>query len=127
MAGSQKIWTKEEVTRLLKSSDYSVKRALLALYSLQTTDEQTSLNTFHSNSRGFNAFDAPGFSSYAKTILQGYDLCESTIKKIRPRILKYVGQLITFVNNGEKLPLSYKRHLRRICPYKNRREDIYCV
>lgn len=96
-------WTKEAIKERLLRSDRQVWRAVVAIYRLQTADEQVGDDTRHDNGIGFNSFDARLMSSFAKLIMRWEALPPgnrrpsplSTVQMItaRAKITKYAGQL----------------------------------
>lgn len=97
-------WTENSIVALLNSNDRAVERAILFLYSQQTSDERVTSSTRHDNARGFSAADASRGSYYARWIL-GYDrqgnrrypnrrLTGSHLDKARDMVLKYRRQLL---------------------------------
>lgn len=92
------MWSKESIRTLLNTNDKAVARAILALYSRQTADEQQSENTKHQNNIGFNAFDSKIMSSFAKTLHTKKILSEKQIACSRKLLQKYAGQLASIAN-----------------------------
>lgn len=84
---------KEQIKSLLLSNDRAVERAMCALYARQTADERSSSTTQHTNGRGFNAFDAPKGSYYARWVNSGRRLTGRHLESARKMAIKYVGQL----------------------------------
>jgi len=85
--------TRDQIKAMLRDSDRAVERAILALYKRQTQDEQASSCTQHTNGQGFNAFDAPSGTYYAKWILKGRKLTGRHLVNARKMAVRYVGQL----------------------------------
>lgn len=101
-----KVWTKDEVVNLLKHSDKAVERAILVLYHRQEQSEVVAQKTVVKNGRGFNAKDAPIFTSFAEGILKYRKLTEKQIALCRrpnskgmPRIGKYWRQLLEAIQD----------------------------
>lgn len=94
-----KTWTKDEIRKLLEDSDKAVARAILAIYGLQTADEQESEVTAHANGVGFNGVDAEFLSSLAKFYTTKGFLSPGQLKYGRKKIMKYTGQLVKIANN----------------------------
>lgn len=85
-------------------SDRWAIRGLLAIYSRQTADEQSSEGTKHHNGVGFNGSDAPILSSLAKQVLRweatpvwqrpySSPLSGKQLLLLRRKLVKYSGQL----------------------------------
>lgn len=93
--------TREIITELLLKNDRAVERALVILFERQTLDEQASRTTKWANGRGFGAYDAEIFSSFARQILKGWTLSQKQLACCRKkstrgsvRIARYWRQLI---------------------------------
>lgn len=93
---------KEKVKQLLLSSDKAVLRGIIAIYNLQTYDEQNSDSTKCYNNVGFCAFDAPIMSIYAKQILRTGGLSWNQMRRAREKILRYTRQLSELAEVYEK-------------------------
>jgi hypothetical protein len=87
-------WTREKVIELLDRNPRAVERAIVALYNLQTADEQAAGITRLQNGAGFSAFDAKAGTYYAEWILSGKRLSGKYLAKAREMAKKYVGQLV---------------------------------
>lgn len=98
---ANKIWTKEEIAHLLETNDTMVVRSLMKLYACQTVDEKAASNTKHTNARGFNHPDAPLLSSMARYCIARKGLTTKQVNKIRPKMIKYSGQLARMANGEE--------------------------
>lgn len=86
--------TKEQIQLLLSTNAMAVERAILALYSRQTSDEQSAATTQHRNGRGFNAFHAKSGSYYARWLQRGNHLTGHHLDSARQMVRHYVGQLV---------------------------------
>lgn len=84
---------KEMVRANLQENDRWLVRGLLALYSRQTSDEQSGEYTRYDNKRGFNSTDAPLLTSFAKQVNRGRSLTAKQLSWTRKKMLKYSGQL----------------------------------
>lgn len=93
-----KIWTKDEIRKLLETNDKMVVRSLLKLYQRQEIDEINSKETIHSNGIGFNAYDAPYLTAIAKYYLKTNRIYISDLKRVRKKLIKYSGQLTKIAN-----------------------------
>jgi len=94
----QKVWTAEEIKVLLTESDKAVARAILAIYKLQTADEQAIKETTEHNGVGYNGVDANFMSSLAQFYQSKGFLTDGQLKYGRKAIMKYAGQLTTIAN-----------------------------
>lgn len=97
---------KEKVRQLLISSDKAVLRGIVAIYKMQTAQEQNSDATLEHNNQGFCAFDASTMSLYAKTIIRYGGLTQSQLKIARPKILRYTRQLSELAELYERQKLN---------------------
>lgn len=70
-----------------------VFRMLVALYALQTADEQATGSTNHLNGCGFNGFDAPLLSDIAVRSQQYGSLTEKQTSLVARKLRKYTSQL----------------------------------
>jgi len=93
-----KNWTIEEIRELLIESDKAVARAIVAVYNLQTEDEQIMKETAHQNGVGFNGVDAEFLSSLAQFYTAKGFLTAGQLKYGRKKIMKYAGQLKMLAN-----------------------------
>ena len=101
-----KTWTKESLKDLLKRNDKAVYRAILLLYSFQTDEEKYFENVQTVNGKGFNKFDVELLSSYARQIKNDRELTERQMYSARPKILKYVGQILNYMREREEQKLT---------------------
>lgn len=88
----------EYIDWLICNNDRAVERAVVAIYKRQEPDEQASGTTNKSNGRGFNKFDGPKGSYYAKWILgeikgEPMRLTGRHLDNARVMMRKYVRQL----------------------------------
>ena len=90
---SENNWTPDAIRALLDRSDKAVERAVVAIYNLQTHDEQAREDTIHRNGVGFAACHAHRGSYYARWILAGRHLTGQHLDKARRMVRHYVGQL----------------------------------
>ena len=94
-----KRWTKEAIVDLIDNNDKAVARALLRIYAAQTSDEQATQGTRHTNGVGFNSVDAPTLTSIAQRCMQyGGTLTPKQTDLVRRRIRKYARQLADIAN-----------------------------
>jgi hypothetical protein len=78
----------------LVSNDQAVEQAMIALYNLQTKDEQGKHRTCHVNSKGFSSAHAKVGSMYAEKIMKGQPLTQDQIESARKIALHYVKQIV---------------------------------
>ena len=109
--------THEYITKLLRTNDKAIGRALVALHARQTADEQYSDTTRHHNNRGFMPMHAAKGSGMAKFFLRNNYLSPKQIAYWRvrtpsgkSRIEKYVGQLMLVA--AEKAAAKLKQYYR---------------
>ena len=96
----KKIWTREDITALLTSSDRAVERGVVAIWQRQTADEQATETTRHSNGIGFSGWSAHSGSYYAKWVESGRRLTGKHLAGARKIALHHAAQL-TRIANGE--------------------------
>ena len=94
----EKVWTIEEIRKLIDESDTSVARAIVAVYNLQTEDEKVVKETSHSNGVGFSGADANFLSSLAQFYQEKGFLTQGQVRAGRKGIKKYAGQLVALAN-----------------------------
>lgn len=70
------------------------KRALLALYGLQTKEEQSIQGTVDVNNRGFSGFDGEILSSFAVQLQSRNSLTEKQFALLSKKLPKYWKQII---------------------------------
>lgn len=95
----KRIWTKEEIHRLILSSDIMVEKSLSKLAARQTSDEFFAEDTKYHNGAGFNGSDAPILTSFVKFMGFRGHLTSNQIFVARKRLLKYSGQLASIANS----------------------------
>lgn len=78
---------------LLMFNDRAVEKAILAIHSRQTDDEQNSRTTLHSNGIGFKANHAKKGAYYAGWIQSGRSLSGWHLTNARNIVLQYSRQL----------------------------------
>ena len=103
--------TKEAIVKLLATNDKAVARAVAAINTRQTRDEQASENTKYNNGVGFTGADARMGTSMALFFQRRGYLSPKQIaywrkpnKNGTPRIAKYAGQLLEIA--AEKAALA---------------------
>ena len=115
-------WTRAAMLDLLDRSNVAVERALLVLYARQTADEQEAQATTEHNNQGFGSVDAELLSSYAQQVErwqfrapEGQRLTDRQMQFARPKVKKYVGQLVDVANArlGLETPREPRRRRRR--------------
>jgi hypothetical protein len=106
-------YTKEMIVAMLKTNNFAVERAILALYALQTQSEQNADMTEERNGVGFGAFDAEIFSSFARQIAANkynnpngqrlsakqFAIARKESKSGTMKIARYAGQLVKIANS----------------------------
>lgn len=92
--------TKDFIKGKLLSDDKWLTRAVIAIYNKQTNDEKMVVDTKHHNNIGFNGVDGRIGTSMGEFASKSGFLTPKQIKYIRPRMLKYSGQLLK-IANGE--------------------------
>jgi hypothetical protein len=106
-------WTRPEIIALLTNNDRAVEKAILRLYSAQTSAEQQNRTTTDHNNRGFNAASA-NVGSYLARWLLAYDgrrLSGKWLIKGRKIALRHVKQLLAHANR----PFANQRQLGHGC------------
>lgn len=125
--------TLESVKTLLLRSNAAVERAMVVLYALQTTDERRAGDTKYDNDRGFNCFNAPAGTAFARWILghdwngdaryepkhlthpnAGYVLGKysrksTPVERARKIALLHAGQLLAVANGELEVPEGFAR------------------
>ena len=98
-----KAWDKESLKDLLDRNDKAVYRAILLIYSFQTDEEKYMGTTKTVNGKGFNKFDVEVLSSFAMQLRRGQELTLKQMYVARPKIKKYVGQILQYMKNKEEI------------------------
>ncbi len=93
------IYTKENISEILKNNQVWLERAILAIYKKQTDNEKRIEHSINHNDIGFNRPDANLLSYYAKYLISGKHLTGSHLEKARKKMIKYSGQLAKIANN----------------------------
>ena len=93
-----KVWTAEDIKKVIETNDDQVGKMLVKLYNCQTDAEKNGKSTAEANGRGFNKFDAPMLSSLAESYKQYGRLTPKQLELARKRIKKYAGQLAMIAN-----------------------------
>ena len=101
-----KTWNAESIRELLLRNDTAVYRALVLLYSFQTEEEKYLDSTKTVNGKGFNKVDAEILSSMARQLKEGRHLTEKQMYVARPKVLKYVGQILKYMKAREEKSLA---------------------
>lgn len=95
-------WDKESLKDLLDRNDKAVYRAILLIYSFQTDEEKYKGVTKTVNGKGFSKFDVEVLSSYAMQLRRGQELSLKQMYVARPKIKKYVGQILKYMQDREE-------------------------
>lgn len=97
-----KVWTKEEIKRLINNNQKALLRAVVCLYELQTPDEKKYRHTGEINGVGFNKFDGDFLTEIALRVKAGKSLNIRELNEVQHRMQKYVGQLTKISNENEE-------------------------
>ena len=92
------MWTKEDIRELLLTDDKAVARGVVAIFNLQTEDEQNVGETSVKNGVGFNGVDANFMSSIAQFYMRRNFLSPKQVEFARKKLLKYSNQLTMIAN-----------------------------
>jgi hypothetical protein len=95
---AQKQWTRGEIENMVRTNDRAVERAMLALLSRQTQDEQTQGTVNHHNGKGFAASNSKSGTYFAKWVESGRNLTGKHLDKARKIALHHAGQLTDIAN-----------------------------
>lgn len=93
-----RIWTEEEIKKLVQENDEVLYGALKKLYACQTADEQAIGDTHVINGMGFNGVDAPILSSMAEFLKKTGFLTPKQKIICRKKLVKYNKQLTKLAN-----------------------------
>ena len=93
---------KESLKDLLDRNDKAVYRAILLIYSFQTDEEKYMGTTKTVNGKGFSKFDVEVLSSFAMQLRRGQELTLKQMYVARPKIKKYVGQILQYMKDREE-------------------------
>lgn len=93
-----KVWTVEEIKRLLAINDTMLYRSLLKLYECQTADEKADGQTHEYNGVGFNGVDAPILTSFVEFYKRKGFLSTKQKAIARKKIMKYAKQITKLAN-----------------------------
>ena len=94
-----KAWDKDSLRDLLDKNDEAVRRAILLIYSFQTDEEKYKGVTKTINGKGFSKFDVEVLSSFAMQLRRGQELSLKQMYVARPKIKKYVGQILQYMKD----------------------------
>ena len=95
---ADKKWTRPEIENMVRTNDRAVERAMLALLSRQTQDEQTQGTVNHDNGKGFAASNSKSGTYFAKWVQSGRQLNGKHLDKARKIALYHAGQLTDIAN-----------------------------
>ena len=87
-------WDRGSITKLLKTNDRAVERAIVAIYNRQTQDEKIASRTKHTNHRGFRSNHDSKGSYYARWVNSGRCLTGFHLENARKIAVHYWRQLI---------------------------------
>ena len=94
----KRIWTTDDIKRLLQTNDTMLYRSLKILYSYQTADEKSAKDTITENGVGFNSVDAQFLSSCAEFLIKNGFLTIKQKSAVRTKMIKYTKQLTKLAN-----------------------------
>lgn len=101
-------YTLAQIKEKITTNPQWTERAILALYRLQTSEEQHNQQTVENNKRGFNGVDAPILSSFASWMRGGTrHLTAKQLTIAQKRIGKYAAQLYGIANANECHTVKY--------------------
>lgn len=100
------LWTKSRVQALVAGNDTAAVRALLVVYSRQTSAEQSQHATTDLNGIGFTGADAEILSSFASFFSKRGFLSPNQLAILKKKIGKYWKQLLAEIES-KGLPVSY--------------------
>ena len=83
----------EEIKSKVGSDPRWVSRSIIAIYNLQTREEQNKQRTLEYNGIGFNGIDSEILSSFAKQLLNGRTLSVKQLAIAYRKMPKYSSQL----------------------------------
>lgn len=78
----------------LRDQPRYLRRALMEVYGMQTSDEKSSEVTRHVNGVGFTLADASTLTEIAKLFQAGGKLTSDDWRELKTRMQKYAGQLL---------------------------------
>lgn len=94
----KRVWTTDDIKRLLQTNDTMLYRSLKILYSYQTADEKSTKDTITENGVGFNSVDAQFLSSCAEFLIKNGFLTIKQKTVVRTKMIKYTKQLTKLAN-----------------------------
>lgn len=100
LGGKPAKWTAPLIKERLAVSDSWVTRGLVAIFNLQTADEQNSGITAENNGVGFNGVDSEFATSLALQFIKSKSLSPNQMVSARKIVSKYSRQL-AMIANGE--------------------------
>lgn len=89
-----KIWTKADIQKMLETRDVAVTKALILIYSKQTSAEQSTEATVENNGVGFTGVDGEILSSFAKFYMRAGFLTAKQMAMARTKLKKYWRQIL---------------------------------
>lgn len=95
---ARRVWTEEEIRRLVQENDKVLYGALRKLYAEQTSDEQAEGATKYHNGVGFNGADSKIMSSFAEFLNRTGFLTPKQRAVARRKLVKYNRQLTRLAN-----------------------------
>ncbi len=95
---ADKKWTRPEIENMVRTNDRAVERAMVALLSRQTQDEQARGTVNADNGKGFAACNSKSGTYFAKWVQSGRQLNGKHLDKARRIALYHAGQLTDIAN-----------------------------
>lgn len=92
--------TPESIKAKLSTNDAWLWKSILAIYNLQTSEEQNARQTHESNGVGFTGVDAEILSSFAQQLNAKAFLTPKQTRIAREKMVKYSRQLFNIAHNN---------------------------
>ena|ERR1035438_4243282 len=109
------------ILQSLMTNSKAVEKAIVLLYDRQTSDEQSSRSTKHTNRKGFNSAHAKIGTYYAKWVLSGKSLTGYHYLKAREIACYYAGtQLLEAakVKSASSDDTFLAARIAKLCPFQ---------
>ena len=94
-----KVWTKEDIQKLLKTNPDAVDRAVKAIHKLQNGEEMLKGKSIEKNGQGFTRIDAEFFGRYHVDLVNGVTIDPARKAIARNKMPKYWRQLLRIANS----------------------------
>ncbi len=95
---AKRVWTQEEIKKLVQENDKVLYGALRQLYECQTADEIAEGTANHRNGAGFNGVDAGVLTSFCEFLNRTGFLTVRQKEIARKKLVKYTRQLTMLAN-----------------------------